>query len=75
MFSFSVTKDYVEPAAEESTEDGEPAVSGGGEESAPVERQVNHRKILVTEVVAPNHFWAQLVDQGNLFLACTISQM
>ena len=37
---------------------------GGAEDVTPPERKVNHRKIVVTEVVSPNNFWAQLVDQG-----------
>ncbi len=46
-------------------EEGEAAAVTPGEDSAPPERKVNHRKIVVTEVVSPNNFWAQLVDQGG----------
>ncbi len=46
-------------------EEGEATAVTPGEDSAPPERKVNHRKIVVTEVVSPNNFWAQLVDQGG----------
>ncbi len=54
-------QDYVEPSVEEVPEESE---VGGAEDVTPPERKVNHRKIVVTEVVSPNNFWAQLVDQG-----------
>ncbi len=55
----------MEPAADEVAEEGEATAVTPGEDSAPPERKVNHKKIVVTEVVSPNNFWAQLVDQGG----------
>lgn len=56
-------QDYEEPVAIDDPEESESPVATGDNGSAP-ERQITHRKIVVTEIVSPNNFWAQLVDQG-----------
>jgi len=62
----NVWEDYVEPQPQE--DEGE--VEGAGEEEQqgpPPERKCDYQKVVITEVVSCNRFWAQLVDQGPRF--------
>ena len=40
---------------------------GENEQGPQPERKCNYQKVVVTEVVSCNHFWAQLADQGPHF--------
>lgn len=68
-----IWENYVEPKDEEEDEEKDEGetenqeskrIINGGTKSTPVERKVDYKKVVITEVVSCNHFWAQNVEQG-----------